>query len=266
MQTPSNYCITPSQLDEFTRMTLCDDEERARRYEKSLIDQINRVPKQWREVPADRGTAFNELVDYLSHKHHPLPEDMQMEQHTLSDGTAVFDVKYRDFRFIFAAEDVLNFAKQFNGSLEQYLCEAHIQTSYGKVLLYGYMDEWVGDKIYDIKTTTRYEFGKYELGWQRYVYPYCVVKSGLVSSVSAFEYAIYTLKTRKIDDLDVLFGTWYRETYTINMDDITDALHSVCESFIEWLETRRNLITDRKIFGKMNPPDYAGEPIDINKI
>ena len=44
---------------------------------------------------------------------------------------------------------------------------AVIPTRYGDVELYGYIDELVRDTVYDIKTTSKYDFGKYEHGWQR---------------------------------------------------------------------------------------------------
>lgn len=66
--------------------------------------------------------------------------------------------------------------------------------------------------MYDIKTTSRYEFGKYSDGWQRHVYPYCLISSGLVKDIDSFEYTAYHLKGGT-SRTPLITGVQYPELY-----------------------------------------------------
>ena len=123
-----------------------------------------------------------------------------------------------------------------------------IPTRYGDVELYGYIDELVRDTVYDIKTTSKYDFGKYEHGWQRHVYPYCLIASGQMESVKAFEYTAYQMKGGT-SRTPLISGTQYPEYYTYNHEQTIKLLTAHCEHFIEFLEANRDIIADKKIFG-----------------
>ena len=121
--------------------------------------------------------------------------------------------------------------------------------SYGDVELYGFIDELRRDVVYDIKTTSSYQFGKYEHGWQRHVYPYCLIASGQMESVRAFEYTAFVLKGGT-DRTPLISGTRYPEYYTYNHEQTVKLLTNHVERFIEFIKANRELITDTKIFGE----------------
>ena len=103
------------------------------------------------------------------------------------------------------------------------------------------------DKVYDIKTTSAYQFGKFERAWQKDVYPYCLVSSGEMNSVSEFEYTVFQL-TKPSARNPVIGAKMYAEVYTYDHTESEKRLRSFLERFIEWLEANRERITDEKIF------------------
>lgn len=270
------YAITPSQLDAFQFFLDAEydwgqwwgssDEpvksasEYAAECEKKLIDQINRCPRDPIEA-ADKGTAINELVDMLIHCRDCEISDMTVEQVKLH----AVKVCYNGFSWIFDTRFLLDLAKRYPNAISQYPCGAPLQTSKGLVWLYGYPDELVAYKISDLKTTGEYHFGKYERKWQKHVYPYAVVESGDCTEIKEFEYTAVKLSEPTKKD-PVIHGEIYPEVYTNDHEQNRRLLQGICERFVEWLEYRRQFITDRKIFGGENPEGYVGEPIDINKL
>ena len=210
---------------------------------QSLIDAINRVP--FDSEKADKGTVFNELVD--SFLHHRRSERVKMRGDTKND---MLFAAFNGRSFVFSYQFVQEAAEYFKGSLSQVQVSAPIDTCYGMVELYGYIDELRGDKVYDIKTTSSYEFGKYAEGWQRHLYPYCLVESGMCTGIYSFEYTAYQLKGGT-DRSPVIYGTQYPEVYKYEHGKSREKLRCHCERFIEFLESHRDKITDEKIFGKL---------------
>ena len=259
------YRIYPSLLDKFQSVLDVDTaveewwnldsegeyretaDEMSDRLEKELIDCINRVPHEPIEA-ADKGTCFNEVIDCLISRRKCSVVGMDIQSEELGE-YPVITAKYNGFTFHYDKEMCKSVAKCYEGAISQHLCSAVLPTRYGDVELYGYADEIKGDVVYDIKTTGRYDFGKYGKGWQRHVYPWCLVESGEVTDVQAFVYDVYvwhggTSRT------PVLTSTWYPELYKYNHMQSGVALREICERFIEWLEAHRDAITDRKIFGE----------------
>ena len=226
------------------------------RDEAALIDMINRVPKVASEA-ADKGTVFNEIVDCL-HENRPCALEGCILKSSREYG--MIYARYHDFDFAFGLDFCRQFAAMFKGALTQFRCEAEMNTDYGRVLLYGYIDEWKGDRITDIKTTSWYEFGKYGRKWQRHLYPWCVIESGLADSVSMFEYAVVELRKNAYP----IQGTYFKEEYPYDHSVTSSVLKAHIERFIEWLESRRELITNPAIFGGEMPSGYVGKPIDPN--
>jgi hypothetical protein len=103
--------------------------------------------------------------------------------------------------------------------------------------------------VYDIKDTSKYDFGKYEHGWQRHVYPYCLIASGQMDSIKAFEYTAYQIKGGT-SRTPLISGTQYPEYYTYNHEQSVRLLTAHCEKFITFLEVNKALITDKKIFAE----------------
>ena len=282
MPTPSqhppqiDYRFTPSQLDAYQDLLDAEYlwwqfwggsedpaksvEEFTAECEKKLIDMINRCPKEPIEV-ADRGTAVNEVVDMLIHRRKCEIEGMSVEppceEHPLS-----VKVDYNGFSWQFST-DFFSVYRRFPGAISQYLCGAPLQTRKGLVWLYGYLDEWCGNKISDLKTTKQYSFGKYERKWQKHVYPYAIVESGDCTEITEFEYTAIKL-SEPTEKNPIIYGEIYPEVYTYDHEQSRRLLQYHCESFIDWLAHRREFITDAKIFGGENPPGYVGIPVNID--
>ncbi len=260
------YRFYPSLLDKFEQYLRSDEEvdsfwnidnetgeykktaeEIEEEKKQSLLDSINRVP--FDSEAADKGTAFNEIVDCLVHGKKPEPD---AKVQLISDKeTNIIQARINGRHFLFDLSWCMAVAEYFKGSVSQLFVCATIQTKYGLVEMYGYIDELRWDIVYDIKTTSKYDFGKYAHGWQRHVYPYCLIESGQMESVKAFEYTAYQLKGGT-SRTPLISGTCFPEYYVYNHKQTVKLLTNHCERFIEFLEENRALITDNKIFGGEN--------------
>jgi hypothetical protein len=240
------YCIYATLLDSFQNYLNSSknwekfwgsSEEPAKsidEYEKEcfneLIDRINRVP--FESEAADRGTAFNEIIDcMIAHKN---SEKMLIE---VDKENNLIKALFQDNWFMFPLSVCLEFHNYFKNAVSQVYCEGILPTKYGNVLLYGYIDELLFDKIHDIKTTGNYEAWKYRNNWQHRVYPYCLEQQGNI--IAGFEYNILEIKGKQ-------FNT-YTEFYKYDFAKTKEELTSICEHFIEFVENNKELITDQKI-------------------
>lgn len=273
-------------LDKAVGDYILSPDEVAERIEVELINSINRCPKEPNEA-ADAGTCFNEVVDCLIHKRKPLNDDIKVQTLRREDGTPVcIEARLNGFTFNFDIALCRQMAEYYRGALSQYMLSAPIDTQHGKVELYGYADEWLGDSIFDIKTTSAYDFPKFERKTQRLVYPYCAIKSGFVADIDYFEYTVIKwcknnrdviYKPRTYSDgvdntndyerlepheITIWRGDMYQEIYSYTHDVDTERLRLIVERFIEWLEYRREYITDSKIFGGENSENYQGTKIE----
>lgn len=239
-----------------------------------LIDKINRVPHAPIEA-ADKGTAFNDLVDTLLHNKQcgktkfkklydvngTLSESNDNDSRVIGIRASINDFVF-DFDFNFVLNAAVYFGKRIHladgielntspmdACLSQVLVTAPIETRYGVVELYGYIDEMRYNKVHDIKTTSRYEFGKYKDYNQRLVYPYCLIESGMAESIDFFEFTAYVLKGGN-SKTPLITGTQFNEVYNYNHEEAKRRIKETCERFIEFIETNRELITDTNIFTK----------------
>ncbi len=162
--------------------------------EAELIDSINRCPKEPNEA-ADKGTAFNEIVDCLIERRKSSRDDCKIYSCYNQggvNGIRVARAEINGFTFDYDLKLCREVAKVFEGSLTQFFTCASIDTRYGEVEIYGFIDEWVGNEVVDIKTTGtgKYAFWKFERKWQRHAYPYCVIESGLTTDEERFTYYV----------------------------------------------------------------------------
>lgn len=281
------YKIYPSALDAFQSYLDCEaNYERFyghsenpsltyAEYEKKcfqeLVDKINRVP--FDSEAADRGSCFNEIVDCIVLGEKSTRDDIKVSSRSSMEVTRAgglidpstgkviggdvdaYEVelphieavmKDRVFRFdIGFCKDA---ARYFNGALPQVYTEAPIETRFGTVLLYGYIDYLRGDVVYDAKTTSKYEFGKYSKYWQQHVYPWTLIESGKCTDISAFEFTAFQLKGGTAKQ-PLITGDMYPEVYVYDHKRSEQLLRGICEQFVNFLECNRSLITDAKIFG-----------------
>ncbi len=210
-----------------------EDEFTAEQYQ-GLIDRINRVP--FDSEPADRGTAFNEVVDCIIENR--VSEKMDIASNK-EDNTIT--ANYNGRTFIFPLTETARYAREkFAGALTQQYTEATIETRYGVAKLYGYIDELLPLSVHDIKTTSSYKVGKFRHHWQKVVYPYCLNANG--NEVFDFVYDVVVWSYDKASF--TTFEEYYR--YSPQRDDPLLTAH--VEALIEFLEAHRDVITDDKIF------------------
>ncbi len=232
--------------------------------EADLLDSINRVDGRFGEA-ADKGTAFNEIVDCLIEYRTSSRDDCNIYSCINDTGQKVIRAEIHGYKFDFDIALCKETASRFDGSLPQFYTEATMQTSHGPVLLYGFIDEWVGNEMTDIKTTGNYSWGNFEKGWQRHVYPWCVIESGLTTEIDSFTYYVVEWAYQRKGDPLKAKGV-YKETYTYDHETSGKKIAEMLESFILWLEVRREFIQDRRIFGGQNPAGWHGQPVDIAKL
>ena len=201
---------------------------------QELIDRINRKP--FDSEKADRGTAFNELIDALVENRKP--DKMDVERN--AENTC-YTVVYNNRAFTFPISICREFANYFKGALTQQRVEAILPTAFGNVLVYGLIDYLMPTTVNDLKTTGSYTVGKFKNHFQHLVYPYALVHNG--NDIRTFEYNIleFSKAGYPVDT--------YTETYVFNPERDIPILTNHCEEFIRFLEENRGLITDLKIFG-----------------
>ena len=259
------YRFSPSLLNSFQELIDSDSlyeqfygnsedpeitpEEYYAQKEKELLDACNRVP--FTSEACSRGVALNEIVDCIIEKRKQ-KEGMTVERIYDENGSVIaLHSELDGFSFDFDISLVNELAKRFSGAVCQYRCEATIDTEYGPVILYGDLDYLIRDIVYDLKTTTNYSaYGKFSSGLQKDLYPYCLIESKDMASVSGFEYTIVTIK-KPTKERRFIEGELHTEWFAYNHRTSTNTLKSICESFIEWIEQHRDLITHKRIFNQI---------------
>lgn len=202
---------------------------------QSLIDRINRVPID--SEPADRGTCFNEIIDC------PIEGRKSDKVELISNReTDSILAKYNNREFVFSLSTCRKIAKSYEGAIPQVLTKALLETKYGLVELYGYIDELMPTSIVDIKVKGKYKAFSFKNNWQHRVYPYCLQSEG--TDLSEFVYDIYVL------DENNQLREGHKEVYAYSAERDIPALTAHCEGLIELIEANRHLITDKKIFNE----------------
>lgn len=202
-------------------LTIDEFEERSLR---QFIDRLNRV--EFTSDAADKGTAFNDVVDFLSHG------TIGRTSIEHDDYYGVYLAVFNGKRFAFEEERCHDFAESYKGGAAQVYVTEVLHTDYGNVRLYGYIDELMPFSIHDIKTTSRYNAFKFRDHWQHLVYPYCVDK--------------YRKQVFQYDVTD--FRDSYSEVYIYEPERDIPKLREQCERLIEFLMAHRSEITDKKLF------------------
>ena len=231
-----DYILTPDELQD--------------KLEQELIDTINRVPHEPSEA-ADKGTCFNEVIDMLLDGRDCLYEGMTV---TIDEANKTVTATLNGFVFLYDLDFCQEVAEGLIDSASQVFASATIETSFGLVELYGYIDEYRYNQVIDLKTTGNYDFLKFERKWQRHVYPYCLVENG--KEVEGFEYRVIKWKGGTKTQ-PALSGEVIPEYYTYDHEQSTSELRGMLEHFIGWLEANADRITDKKIFGYVEAPAQA---------
>ena len=217
------------------------EEEFHEKQRLSLIDRINRVPMKWEDSEkADRGTAFNALIDCLIKG----VKDESLNITTIGENNPHYQATFNNRTFAFPKQICKEFYEYFKGAISHVYTEAILPTQYGDVLLYGYIDELLPASVHDIKTTGSYQAGKFKNAWQKIVYPYCLNAEG--NKVYDFEYNILLINSRASGDTYETFTEYYNYVPDTDIPRLTAHV----EGLIEFIEAHRDLITDSKIFNR----------------
>lgn len=211
-----------------------------------LINRINRVP--FTNESVEKGTAFNNIVDMLlDGKHddglHVLHEDEDKNLITITEREIVVDdqgnqtEQFKNARS-FPIPVIHEFVEYYDGALKQFFTNGILNTCYGDVELYGFIDYLLPFSIHDMKTTKSYSAGAYRNHWQHIVYPFTLNQKGI--HVNNFEYDVTN------------FREIFSEVYVFNPDRDIPRLRDMCERFIGFLLSNKRLITDEKIFNFRN--------------
>lgn len=252
-QQPWNV-VSAAQADHYPGLEegdlILSEEQIYDRIEQELLDMVNRTPHAPIEA-ASRGTALNEIIDTMI-MGGQANDDIKLGRVHNDKGEVVgASAELDGFRFEFDIDLCRQLRDELNGSLCQVELCAPIETMNGDVLLYGFADYWLRDKIIDLKSTSAYDFGNYQHKWQRRVYPYCATLQG--AEVAEFTYLAVVLPSvkdvnkRKGSKLVKAKGI-YPETYTYDHREATRELQAILFGLTEWLEAHRRMITNQKIF------------------
>lgn len=251
MRKPLNYLFYATLLDGFqgylssseiyqkywgsSANAVKTEEEFEKEQFNSFIDRINRVP--FDSEAADRGSAFNEIIDCLIDRRNT--DKMQVIVDVKADSIRAL---YNERVFSFSLAYCREFAKRFKGAVTQVRTEATLNTKYGDVGLYGYIDELMPFKVHDIKTTKKYSVFSFRNNWQHIVYPYCLNHNGV--SINDFEYNVV-----EMNDSNKVTGEFV-EFYSFVPERDIPLLTTHCERLIDFIELNRDKITDKKIFNQ----------------
>lgn len=216
--------------------------EYEQKVERELIDKVNRVP--FTSEAASKGTAFNEIVDCILLHVPATREDCKIASVREADAPYI-KAEIDGFEFRYSEALCRRMAAFYKGAIPQYRLSAILHTKYGPVELYGNADYLLPDSVHDLKTTSKYEFGKFEDHWQRYTYPYCLLESGDYTEVKDFTFDVLVWR----ENNGILDAEFYSESYRYDHRAATAKLTLICEQFIAWLELHRAEITNKKIFG-----------------
>lgn len=205
-----NYRFYPTLLDAFVWYQASESENA----EQELLDKINRVPITDEKAleRMNKGTAFNDAVDLLLERGVVIADDWGFDENI-----------------------ILELGLYLIGSTPQHYTETTIEVDGKIVTLCGYIDYVREAKCIDLKTTSSYDLGKYKGSMQRHLYPVSLHGEGVI--VDEFEFLVTDFKSV------------FKEPYKVDLGESLTTLKEVCRQFISFIESKKHLITDKKIFG-----------------
>lgn len=207
-----------------------------------FINRINRVP--FTNDAVEKGIALNNMVDML------LDNQTDNDQFVISTDEEKQKITIREREIVVDANDnpvetfknersfylpmVNEFVNYYEGALKQHFVLGTLDTCFGDVDLYGYIDYLMPFSYHDMKTTRQYSAGSYKNHWQHLVYPFAGMQCGL--DIDRFEYNVTNFKET------------FTEVYMFKPERDIPKLRNMCEMLIQFLLNNKALITDEKIF------------------
>lgn len=244
---PLKFVIYPSLMDSYRRMTEADGSEEREKRMGEFLAALNREPRE-PSMYAARGTALNLLLDSLltgqliDDSYEPL-----LHQFEATSDRYIDSITVDGFRFDFdvALEETIGDMIE-EGMSAQVYTEAVIDTDHGAVQLYGYPDYIGMTEVVDLKTTASYQPGNYRDYWQRRVYPYTLVASGMMADIDSFRFVVAELAT---DRAGVIGGKVYDETYPVDIAESEREIRTFLDGeLLPWMIDNNESINDRKVF------------------
>ncbi len=249
---------------------------------QELINRINNVKTPTTEVQA-KGTCLNEIVDCIIKKKATpsggvfiktircledyleiafakakVETDEEKDRITMRAqemlariGKAFIYSSLGEFEFFFDVDFCKSIAEYYHNCICQFYTAANLETSRGVVELHGYLDYFRMKSIMDLKTCKSYSFGNYAHYNQRFAYPYCMIKSGMMTEVQDVEFTAYKLIGGNSRNL-LISGEQNREVYTFDWKQSVEILTQNCEGFIDFISNNIENIDRSKtrIFGE----------------
>ena len=205
-----------SQLDYKIYVTLLDAYKWYASSESDESEQefINKINRvKFESEAASKGTWFNNFLD------------------SCLEGKEKFNLCYVN-------SPVKELVNDLEGAARQMFVKTIIDVDGAKVELYGYLDYLKHDIVTDVKTTKQYELGKYKDSLQLHFYPIALIDSG--NEINAFEFKVFD------------FDQVYTERYPVNYNASKAKVVSALREIIRFIELKKDLITDKKIFANEN--------------
>lgn len=178
------------------------------------------------------GDKFSELIDKINKVKKPMPTAAKkgVDFEDCINNCLNGQKDYKEFNP--ALIDKIVYKLQHSLKQQEYI-EGVIETRYGDVKMYGFVDYSYVDKYIDLKTTSSFRPGKFAINYQHKAYPLINQLNG--GKVSEFVYLVTD------------FTNIYTDQYVHNQRMVEQLIFDTTE-FIEFLEANRGLITDKKIF------------------
>ncbi len=212
---------------------------------QDLIDRINRVAKP-RTDAMMKGVALEKIIDLLIDGEQPDIIDgtikkQKVPMYAISLPTED-DAMPRPFMYPVKVCDQLAHhilmgsypTDKVNGQevLKQVFLQADIETDYGIVRLYGYIDYMHKYRLIDLKGTSRYTMFKFQNAFQHRAYMYCAYENGF--------------DTVDFDYLVTDYRNVFVEKYHWN-DFIVPALLNTLHDFLGFVEMHKEHIHNERI-------------------
>lgn len=177
---------------------------------------INKINRvRFESEAASKGTWFNNFLD------------------SCLEGKEKFDL-------CFVESPVKDLIDHLEGAAKQVYVKTFVTVDGALVELYGYLDYLKHDVVTDVKTTKQYELGKYKDSLQLHFYPVALIDAG--NEINAFEFKVFDFKEL------------YTESYPVNYAESKSKLIDALREIIRFIEIKRDIITDAKIFGQEKEP------------
>ena len=183
------YRLSPTMISAVEYYLSLEDEDRSAQARAELLARMRGEPLPASEA-AQKGQAFEDMVFCLCNGDSPGEVDNKL----------------------------LACGKEVAGIVKGSLWQVHVGREIGGVMLHGYIDCLRGNHIFDIKTTRKYEIGKYLHNTQHLAYLYCLRET----EVRHFSYVVSDFRSVYREDYD-----WY--------DGMVDLLKAKVAGFFDYL-------------------------------